>query len=145
MSTWLYQISPKLWSPEQYRFEVWERQDWAWPVGQKVTRGKVPAAGDTVVFFFSPTGGVDPGVYGWAVILAWLNDSDRELRFRPVAPSDYLKMDPWWDNNVSAIANRIRGNVKQGTLWPIAITDAKQLRAGISSWLGGRLARNIQA
>src|SRR4051794_20941333 len=108
MSAWLYQISPKFWTPERYRFEIWERQDWAWPVGQKVTRGKLPGVGDTVIFFYAPTGGDDPGVYGWAVVLEWLADSSRQLRFRPVAPSDYLKMHPWWETSTSAIVNKIR-------------------------------------
>ena len=37
----------------------------------------------------------ESGVYGWAVIL--LLEETKELRFyfRPVAPSDQLKMRPW--------------------------------------------------
>jgi hypothetical protein len=139
MSTWLYQIDQKSWSPERYRLEIWEGQDWAWPVGQKNPREREPKNGDTVVFFYAPTGGDDPGFYGWAVVLEWFElRSIKQLRFRPVAPSDHLKMHPWWNQqDASTLADKIRGKVKQGTLWLVPDTLVKELRFGISAWLGG--------
>ena len=47
MTTWLYQMSPKYWSPERYRFEIWESEKWAWSVGSKAMGENVPQAGDT--------------------------------------------------------------------------------------------------
>lgn len=135
MSTWLYQISPKAWSPERYRFEIWEGERWAWPVGAKSTGGNVPQTGDIVVFFYSPTGGNDPGFYGWAVVLEWYDESSTPLHFRPVAPSDHLKMHPWWDDNASKLADQMRGKVKQRTLWLVEDELAKKLRLGITAWL----------
>lgn len=133
MATWLYQMSQKLWDPQRYRVEIWEGERWAWPV--KSGAGHEVMPGDTVVFFYAPTGGPDPGFYGWAVVLEWLETAESQLRFRPVAPSDHLKMHPWWDANAAQLADRIRGKVKQGTLWPVGDGDAKELRLGITRWL----------
>jgi hypothetical protein len=138
MSTWFYQISPKEWSPERYRIEIWEGEKWAWPVGSKSSHGQVPAAGDTVIFFCAPTGGYDPGFYGWAVILEWYENSTTPLYFRPVAPSDHLKMNPWWDSTASDLADRIRGKVKQKTLWLVDDDLVQDIRQGIASWLSAR-------
>src|SRR5262249_50371889 len=119
MSTWLYQISPQIWDPGRYRLEIWEGERWAWSVGARAGSGTDPQPGDTVVFFCSPTGGNDPGFYGWAVVLDWHQPNDTPLYFRPVAPSDHLKMDPWWDHEAKALADEIRGKVKRRTLWLI--------------------------
>ncbi len=138
MSTWLYQISPQEWSPDRYRVEIWEGEKSAWPVGAKFTGGKTPQPGDTVVFFYSPTGGSDPGFYGWAVVLEWYETSSTPLYFRPVAPSDYLKMHPWWDTSASKLANMIHGKVKQRTLWIVEGDLAKKIRRGIAEWLASQ-------
>jgi hypothetical protein len=136
MSAWLYQISAKAWSPERYRVEIWEGHEWVWDVGHKVAKGRTPTVGDTVVFFYAPTGGSDPGFYGWAIILEWIEDGGY-LRFRAAAPSDHLKMHPWWDDKASRLADEIRGKVKQGTLWLVSEDHQRQLRAGIAVWLAG--------
>ncbi len=137
MSTWFYQINPKIWDPNRYRLEIWEGERWAWSVGRKVTGGQVPQAGDVVVFFQAPTGGEDPGFYGWAVILEWFENGD-EMYFRPVAPSDHLKMHPWWDQEARTLADEIRGRMKQGTFWLVPEPLAIRLREGIARWLAGQ-------
>ena len=84
MSMWLYQMNQKLWEPQRYRVEIWEGERWSWSVCRAV--GAVeepPRPGDTVVFFYAPAGGHDPGFYGWAVITEWLPEHD-EMYFRPV-------------------------------------------------------------
>jgi hypothetical protein len=92
-----------------------------------------PKPGDVVVFFYAPSGGSDPGFYGWAVITEWLPVEDRaEMYFRPVAPSDQLKMFPWWDDEARSLADRIRGKVKRGTLWRVEGGLVPALRKGIS-------------
>lgn len=137
MSMWLYQLSAKQWSPERYRMEIWEGEKWNWPVGGKATPpAQTPKAGDTIVFFYAPTGGKEPGFYGWAVILEWFPDSSSPLYFRPVSPSDYLKMRPWWDKKAEQLAAEIRGAVKQGTLWKIPIPLAEKVKDGIAAWVG---------
>jgi hypothetical protein len=142
MSAWLYQINQTLWSPERYRVEIWEGQDWAWPVGQKILKDHVPTIGDTLTFFYAPTGGSDPGFYGWAVILEWIAEGGY-LRFRAVAPSDHLKMHPWWDEKASHLADEIRGKVKQGTLWLMSESQAKHLRSHVGAWLSGLLSPDL--
>jgi len=136
MATWLYQINQQQWPPERYRLEIWEGERWRWPVGN-IRRGAEdadPRPGDTVVFFYAPTGGVDPGFYGWAVVLEWL-EQEKEIYFRPVSPSDWLKMDPWWDEEASSLANEIRGRMKQGTMWRVDDSLVPELRDGIAAWL----------
>ncbi|MCC6579241.1 MAG: hypothetical protein IT440_02280 [Phycisphaeraceae bacterium] len=135
MAMWLYQLSQTNWSPNRYRIEIWESERWHWEVGNKSGHGTEPVQGDTVVFFYAPSGGSDPGFYGWAVVLEWCSGSPGELYFRPTAPSDTLKMYPWWDNEAEKIANKIRGNMPQRTLWLIDEETVPQLRHGIATWL----------
>ena len=133
MSMWLYQISQQSWEPERYRVEIWESERWSWPVGRKIGAADPPRAGDTVIFFYAPSGGTDPGFYGWAVITEWLpGESWDTLYFRAVTPSDHLKMHPWWDEDARTLADRIRGKVKQGTLWRVDDEYLPALREGIS-------------
>lgn len=136
MAAWIYQIDPKTWSPERYRLEIWERERWSWGVGRKTRFGhSPPVPGDIVSFFYAKSGGDDPGFYGWAVITEWYEgQGGTEMYFRPVAPSDSLKMDPWWDADARKLADDIRGSVKQGTLWFVSPADAARLRAGIHGW-----------
>ncbi len=118
MATWLYQLNANNWSAERYRLEIWEGERWNWSVGTISGKGQHPEEGDIVVFFYAPSKSTDPGFYGWAVVLGWV-DQVPELHFRPVAPSDHLKMHPWWDGKdgwASQLADAIRGKMKQGTL-----------------------------
>jgi len=141
MSTWFYQVSQKEWPPQRYRLEIWEGERWAWSVSRKVTGGRTPEAGDTVAFFQAPSGGNDPGFYGWGVILEWFRDGEK-MYFRPVAPSDHLKMDPWWDKEAQALADGIRGGMKQGTLWHVPEKLVVKLREGVARWMSSRRSRS---
>lgn len=133
MSMWLYQLSPSVWSPERYRLEIWEGERWNWPVGSKSGEGRVPQPGDTVGFFYAPSKGNDPGFYGWAVVLEWYELSSSQLYFRPTAPSDSLKMFPWWDDEAESLADEIRGKMKQRTLWIVQPEMVDRVRRGIAS------------
>jgi hypothetical protein len=135
MTMWLYQMSQTQWPPNSYRLDIWENERWRWPTGTRVPKGLEP--GDRVAFFYARKGGPEPGFYGWAVVLD-LHDDGRGMYFRPVAPSDHLKMDPWWDERAAAIADEVRGTVKQGTMWRIADETAKEISAGIAAWLARR-------
>lgn len=135
MSMWFYQLSQKRWSPERYRLEIWEHEKTRWSVGDKPPPRDVPEPGDTVVFFYAPTGGNEPGFYGWAVVLKWYPKSASPLYFRPVAPSDCLKMRPWWNETGAALADEIRGTVKQGTLWRVSQPLSEKLRSGLAAWM----------
>jgi hypothetical protein len=143
MSMWLYQIDAQNWSPQRYRLEIWEGERWAWPVGRKVLHGIEPVPGDIVVFFNTRSGGSDYGFYGWAVILEWYGGGS-EMYFRPVAPSDLLKMHPWRDDAAQDLANRIRGKVKQGTFWYVQEDLEFLVRDGIFSWIGATMLSQEQ-
>jgi hypothetical protein len=136
---WLYQINQELWSPRRLRLELWEGERWSWPT-RKFRSAERPEPGDTVVFYCAKSGSSDPGFYGWAVVTEFYDDAE-VLYFTPVAPSDYLKMTPWWDDAAEALADRIRGNMKQATLWSIDREARDELRAGIRRWLSGNDAR----
>jgi hypothetical protein len=140
MSTWLYQLDQKSWKPQRYRLEIWENERWSWPVGRKTGASELLSPGDTVVFFYAPSGGIDPGFYGWAVVLEWLKE-ESFLYFKPVAPSNHLKMCPWWDKQAKRLAESIRGPVKQGTLWHVPEDLVPELRSGITSWVGGNVPK----
>lgn len=133
MSMWLYQLNQKTWSPEVFRYEIWENQRWHWTFGQK--RGDAtPETGDTIIFFYSPSAGNDPGIYAWAV-LEKCDAESSTLYFIPTAPTNYLKMDPWWDDEVKNITDEIRGPSKQATLFLVSEEIIPRIRAGIRRWM----------
>jgi hypothetical protein len=132
---WLYQLNEELWSPGIFRYEVSETQRWSWSYGQK--RGDtIPTVGDTVVFFYSPRGGSDPGIYGWAIVER-CDTASKTLYFIPTAPTNWLKMDPWWDQEAKNICDEIRGAMKQATLFEIPEEAVPKIRRGIKKWLKG--------
>jgi len=139
MAMWLYQMNQGQWSPNKYRLDIWEGERWVWPVGKKLST-ESPTPGDRVVFFYAPAGGTERGFYGWAIILDWREDEEGERRmyFRPVAPSDHLKMHPWWDETAKGIADRVRGAVKRGTLWEVPGDLSSAITGGVTAWLGHR-------
>lgn len=139
MATWFYQINQEWWSLERYRLEIWENHTWAWPV-RKITGRERPEAGDTVCFYYSKSGGGDPGFYAWAVVTEFYEEAN-EMYFRPVAPSDHLKMNPWWSSDAERLANDIRGAVKQGTMWSVTDEARMRLRTGIQRWLSSDTAK----
>jgi hypothetical protein len=73
-----------------------------------------------VAFFYAKAHGDDPGFYGWAVVLEFHNahDDNKTLYFRPVSPTNHLKMHPWWNDEAQNIANQVRGPVAQGN-WAV--------------------------
>lgn len=137
MSAWFYQISPKSWDPQRYRVEIWEDERWSWPVGRISSSKERPKPGDVVAFYYAPSGGDDPGFYGWAVVSEWF-DENNTLYFRPVAPSNHLKMHPWWDEQARQIADEVRGKFKQGTLWKVPSDLWERVQRGITAWVGGQ-------
>ena len=138
MSAWLYQINQKSWTPNRYRIEIWENERWSWPLGTVQHGGTEIKAGDIVIFFYAPYGGDDPGFYGWAVITEYLEGDNPEILFKPVSPSNYLKMTPWWDEDAKSLVDKIRGGFKQKTLWIIDRPDLGKIRTGIRNWLAGK-------
>lgn len=136
MAMWLYQLSQTQWTPEKYRLDIWEGERWRWPVG-KIIGSARPAVGDRVVFFFAKTNCPEPGFYGWGIVLQW-EEGDSWLCFRPVAPSDHLKMHPWWDGSqgeAEKLATEVRVPVPNATLFPVPAELASKISGGITCWL----------
>ena len=136
MSMWLYQLNQKLWTPEIFRYEIWEDRRWHWTYGQK--RGEaMPKTGDMLVFFYSQSSGSDPGIYAWAVVERCDSES-KTLYFIPTAPTNHLKMDPWWDQEAKRVTDEIRGDMQQATLFQVPPELIPCLRIGIKRWLNPR-------
>lgn len=134
MAYWLYQMSSNYWSSGLYRVEVWEGEHTNWPTSKKVPKDSSLQPGDIMMLFYAPSGEPDPGVYGWATVI---RGDDEEVRFIPCPPSDYMKMNPVWDNDVKTIIDKIRGPVATGTLWEIEDKLFKQLRQKIAAHVYG--------
>ena len=134
MSYWFYQLNQENWKPERFRIEIWESERWSWNVSTLRGGGELPQPGDSVVFFYAKAHGTDPGFYGWAVVLEYHEDSTT-LYFRPVAPTNHLKMHPWWNGEAQDVANEVRGAVAQGTVWRVSDEQWRRIRRGITAWI----------
>ena len=131
MGTWAYPLSAKTWSPSSYRLEAWERERIARPLRKAPGRAR-PEPGDLVLFFCAEGEGDDPGFYGWSVVLAF--DADAALlHLRPAAPSDFLKMRPWWDDQAAELVERLRGGRGAG-LQRVTPKLRDRIRDGIGDW-----------
>ena len=140
MAKWLHQLTEKSWSLNNYCLDIWEGERWEWEVGRVTRAVTEPKPGGTVAFFYALAKCIEPGSYGWAVILLWTTEEKQRFYFRPVPPSDQLKMRPWWDDQAKQIADQVSGKVARGTLWPVPDDLTKVIRAGISSWVNGGAA-----
>jgi hypothetical protein len=132
MTMWLYQLSEKEWSTRLFLAEIWENQHWHWSFNTKRGEGE-PQRGDTVLFFYAPKDCDAPGIYGWGVIDRW---EPHTIYFTPTAPTNHLKMDPWWDDKeVKEIVDEIRENMPRATLFRIQDEIVPKIRKGIKKWL----------
>ena len=135
MAVWLYQMSADNYSIEEYRAEVWEREWVKWPTGNPRTEsGCKVSPGDTVVLFFVRTGTKEPGIYGWGVVTHYKEDKGL-FSFRPTSPSDYLKMNPVWDDDVSNLVDAIRGPMKVVSMWEMSAEHTAKMRSRIHDWI----------
>jgi hypothetical protein len=135
---WLYQLTQAEWPVNSYRLDIWEGERWSWEVKKVSGTQDVPVPGDTICFYYAKSGCPAPGFYAWAVVLQCVEERDiRRIYFRPVAPSDQLKMRPWWDDEARRVAGAIRGPVPRGTLWPVSDELAAAVGAGFERWVHG--------
>lgn len=135
MTMWLYQMNEKMWSPQQCRAELCSKRKIDWPV-HKVTGGE-PAVGDTVVLYYSRTGASDPGFYGWGVITRLKGKKAPRIEYVPCDPTNTLMMIPWGTPEAHALADKIRGAMKQGTMFRIDDEYRSAVRFGIRTWVNG--------
>lgn len=137
MACWLYQMNAKeIYSHERYRTEVWEGNPVTnWSIGESKRKPKEVMPGDTVILFYTKTYATDrPGIYGWGIITLF----DKEvIDFRPASPSDYLKMNPLWDDEVDGIINVIRGKMPEATMFEVKPSSLERLRKKIAEHVYG--------
>lgn len=121
MNPWLYQMAEdEDWTPEDFRLTVWEREPVTWEHKKIMSlNGVKPMPGDPLVFFFAKSRTKTPGICGWAVITK-VYPRKGELTFQAVPPTDLLKMNPLWDNEVEELINDVRGPHPRGTTWEVS-------------------------
>lgn len=129
-------MTTDIYSHGRYRTEVWEGNPVTnWYIGESTRRPTAVQPGDIVILFFAKTGADEPGIYGWGIITLFDGDV---IDFRPASPSDYLKMNPLWDDKIDKIVNQIRGGMPQGTMWEVDERALKQLRQEIAEHVYGK-------
>ncbi|MGD1120355.1 MAG: hypothetical protein ABR886_12890 [Dehalococcoidales bacterium] len=124
MNYWLHQSSESVWSISDYRVEMWENNNENWRLGTITPQGSIPEQGDIVIFYYAKGHSFDCGIVGWGIVLRYdpIDYKERtikEMRFRLSSPSDYLKMNPLWNDNIKNIINQIRGKQYRGNFWAI--------------------------
>jgi hypothetical protein len=128
-------MNAKLYSHGRYRTEVWEGNLVTnWSIGQSKRKPKEVLPGDMVILFFSKTAADEPGIYGWGIITLF----DKEvIDFRPAPPSDYLKMNPVPEKEVSEIIAKIRGHMAEMTMFKVDNEALEHLRQKIAEHVSG--------
>ena len=135
MACWLYQMNAKSYTQERYRTEVWEGNIVTnWTGGKSTRRPKDVSPGDIIILFYVKASTDYPGIYGWGVVTFFDEES---VNFRPASPSDYLKMNPLWDEEINAIVEHIQGKMAQTTLLKIDDKTMEQLRKKIAAHVFG--------
>lgn len=138
MTLWLYQMNATKWPIERYRAEVWEGADIQnWGVGEirASTSAKLPQPGDMMILFYVKAGQIDPGIYGWGIVLRC---DKLEMNFRLATPSDYLKMNPVWDKDVDETIAKFCGKWRQATLFEDKGKSLEHLRGKIAQHVYGK-------
>ena len=135
MNFWLYQMNATKWPIERYRAEVWEGSDVQnWGVGKIRSSVGLPQPGDMVMLFCVKASQIDPGIYGWGIVLRC---DESEMNFRLATPSDYLKMSPLWDEDIDETVANIRGTMPRYTLFEDRSRSLQHLRRRIAQHLYG--------
>ncbi len=137
MTLWLYQMNATKWPVERYRAEVWEGTDIQnWGVGEirASKTGRLPKPGDMMILLYVKSGQVDPGIYGWGIVLRC---GDEEITFRLATPSDYLKMNPLWDDDIDNTVAKLCGKWRQATLFEDRGDSLGHLRQRIAEHVYG--------
>lgn len=135
MAHWLYQMASYQFSLTRYRTEVWEGTVVTnWGIGESKRRPNNVQPGELIILFYAKTGTQDPGIYGWGVITFF---DEEVINFRPSSPSDYLKLNPVWDDEISDIVDDIRGGMPQGTMYEVDDDTLGKIREKISEHVFG--------
>jgi len=125
------------WPIERYRAEVWEGSDVQnWLVGEirPSTPKGLPQPGDMMILCYVKTRQSDPGIYGWGIVLRC---DEWEINFRLASPSDYLKMNPVWDDDIDKTIAKFCGKWRQATLFEDKANSLRHLREKIAQHVYG--------
>ena len=161
---WIYQMTSggsggwksngdEPWYPSTYRKEIEEDKVITWKVG-KIFRSTPMfiKEGDVILFFFCRAGKqdeetgkkVEPGIYGWGSVKIPPKDREQpqesyhlmDVLIQP--PSNFLKYNVLWDDEIKRILNEIRCNFYQATMWKINSKLLENIRNKIKEHLPGQ-------
>ena len=85
-----------------------------WPVGSRKT-SRQPRAGERIVCWWVKTGSPEYGVIGWGTIYGQTYGGG--IRSTPHPPTARWSMSPLTSDKVEDIVDRIRGGMKQATMF----------------------------
>lgn len=129
-------MSAEYWTETQYRLQVWEEAAVVWPAG-KIRAVHRPQPGDRMFCWYAKTGSTAPGLCGWGVVLNY-EEPINQISWRPVFPSDLLKMVPLINTGLVTRINSVRGKFKQATMWPVDADTCRWLADEIRAQLSAR-------
>ena len=133
MTMWLYQVNPEFWSVEDYRYDSWEGEVNEWMHGN-INGDEYPQRGDTLLVWFDKGAAEEPGLHGWGVVMD-LDLLEKSILFRPVFPSDLMKMAPMTEKKIFEIIEGTKGEFPVGTMWPLSLEDEKTIREMVYDWI----------
>ena len=130
---WLYQLSSAEWDQDSYRLEVAEGDRIAWPIRSKRSSLE-PEPGQRIVCWWAKSGTLEYGVIGWGVVESTTYGTD--LRWRAIPPSDRWAMSPITSREIESAVDKVRGKMRQATLFAAEGSLAVELIAAIRAASG---------
>lgn len=126
----IYQLSSSEWGQGAYRLSVLEGSGVTWPVGKKQTELE-PEPGDRIVCWWAKASAPEFGVIGWGVIDG--SSYGAAIRWHPRSPSDRWSMSPLNSPELDSAVDKVRGGMRQATLFVAEGLNARQLVQAIRS------------
>jgi hypothetical protein len=130
---WLYQVNSEFWTVEDYRYDSWEGDVNEWMHGT-INGETDPQRGDIILVWFDKGTTEDPGLYGWGIVMD-MDHLEKSIAFRPVFPSDLIKMKPIFEDEIEEIVDKVKGEFPIGTMWALDKEAEKEVRELIYDWI----------
>ena len=130
--TWVYQMSEAKWSRDDFLHEI-QNSHLQWP-HYKIKGQGLPAAEDTLILFYAPTGSEFPGICGQGVIERF-HPRSKKITFQVDPMTKRLSERPWWDGKAKKLLDEIRGRPPRATLFSANRKQAAAIHFGVQKWL----------
>jgi hypothetical protein len=118
------------WSINSFQKEVKEGRAVDWETRKIMFSNNKPAAGDIIIFFYVKSKTFTPGICGIGIITKYL-PRRRRIYFVPIPPTNQLKKQPWFDEQVEDYLDLIRHNAVRGTMYRLPAIIESEIRRGM--------------